>query len=446
MSSASVVPQERISGHSHSYLIPYLDGFVFYRSSDRTIALFNAKGAAALRDGLLAQRTDESEPPAIPPSGRDWGPATVIFSNTQKCTLRCTYCYAEGGRLQDRVIEKEVFRGAIDFVVGNAADRDGVATVNFLGEGESTADFKSLENIVRYLKEACLAAGVKPWVELSTNGVYPSRLNRWLADNVNSITFSLDGLPEDNRNRVLPNGKESFDLILANMIALDRLGKDYSLRSTVSRGASCRMAAFVEYMCVNTSVEIFHFEPAFDQSAISAGRMVADEEDAGAFISGFRESRRVAARYARRVYFSGAPDSTRTSFCGVANAGNFMVLTDGSVSACTEVQRDSDPRAKDFKYGKWNRASKAFDFNDELIRDLSRVRVDNMEPCDDCFARDHCAGDCYAKNQIKTGDMMTPALSTRCHITRQLVLDNLLLWMATNRQDDARLGDENLRA
>lgn len=50
-----------------------------------------------------------------------------------------------------------------------------------------------------------------------------------------------------------------------------------------------------------------------------------------------------------------------------------------------------------------------------------------MPKCQGCIAKYNCAGDCYAKNASLNGDPTSVGYTERCHITRELLKDNLLI-------------------
>src|SRR5262249_18415022 len=134
-----------------------------------------------LIDGLAARGVFQRPVVQHVPSahaGSSWAPTSATFSNTQKCTLRCTYCYAEGGRLDDLDIPWPAARAAIDLIVENARRERVNPSISFLGEGEATSSWTTFREIIEYFKEQCQQQGFTPTVSLSTNGVFsPSRLD-----------------------------------------------------------------------------------------------------------------------------------------------------------------------------------------------------------------------------------------------------------------------------
>jgi uncharacterized protein len=139
-----------------------------------------------------------------------WQPTSLTISTTQKCTLRCRYCYAEGGRMDDSDIPTAMTRDAIALVVSNARALKQAPRLNFIGEGEATANWQGFTYAVSEFRERCKDHSLPGTVSLSTNGVMGQKQVAFVISEIDSISVSLDGLAHvHDRNRILPNGKGS---------------------------------------------------------------------------------------------------------------------------------------------------------------------------------------------------------------------------------------------
>ena len=362
--------EERIEGSGDVFLVPFLDGHLFYSPLTSVSMLLDEFGAETVRKyfrkdvlspkehafidklaGQSALRTGEIKPSKPSSSSTGWSPTSVTFSNTQKCTLRCKYCYAEGGRLEDLDIPWPIAKSAIDLVVNNAKAQHVNPSISFLGEGEATASWSVFQHIIDYFKEQCTANGFEPTVSLSTNGVFSKSKLDYVAENCTHITFSLDGIrAAHNENRVLPNGGGSFDRIVATMKGLDARGKSYDIRSTVTVAGTSTLTEFVQFVGENLECKSIHFEPIFDVTGLTqlGGRI--QHIDAQKFVDNFRKARRVAAGFGIELYYSGSAMNRRDTFCGASYASTFLVTSRGIVTSCNEVLQPTDPRAKLFQY------------------------------------------------------------------------------------------------
>ncbi|WP_431153405.1 radical SAM protein [Acidovorax facilis] len=386
---------------------------------DQTLSFFD-------RQGLFRPSTPDRT--IFDKASERWKPVHVTFSTTQKCTLRCTYCYAEGGRLDDIDIPRSIAKAAIDLVISNAERLGEDPSINFLGEGEATASWREFRWAIDYFRSECKVRGLSPYVELSTNGVFPASRVEYLSEVCTGITFSLDGLADvHDKYRVLPNGKGSFDKVLRTMKAFDHLGKEYHVRSTVSREALLSLSEFIEFIGRTTKCKNIQLEPIFDVTPVTSIATDIQHPDADDFIGAYRKAKQVAAMYGIEIYYSGADTTTKLAFCGTTSAKNFLVTARGIVTSCNEVLQPTDPRAELFQYGGWNEASQRFDVSSERIDKLGKLNPLEIEKCKGCVAKFNCAGDCYAKTAVANGDPWAPGYTYRCAITRQLLKDNLLL-------------------
>jgi uncharacterized protein len=364
---------------------------------------------------------------AEPGSDGEWKPTSVTFSTTQKCTLRCKYCYAEGGRLDDLDIPWPMAKASLDLIVKNGLETGRSPDVNFLGEGEATASWSEFTTAIEYFQQLCEPHGFVPYVELSTNGVFPASRIEYIAKNCSSVTFSIDGVADiHNANRVLPNGKGSFEHVVRNLRAFDDLGKEYHIRSTVSSTAVGRMDEFVAFVGEELKCKHIHFEPIFDVTKVTRLKGEIIHPDGEAFVQGFRAARQIAARHGIELYYSGSDLNTRHAFCGASAARNFLVTSRGIVTACNEVLQPWDPRASLFQYGRWSSEHASFEVDSSKISKLGHLQVADMPKCKGCIAKYNCAGDCYARSAGMFGDPWTAEYTYRCYITRELLKDNLL--------------------
>ena len=278
--------EERIEGAEDTFLVKFLDGYLYYSPLANVSMILDEFGASTVRkyfrkDSLLPNeqslindlankdvfKIQISEVPhgMFANAGTRWAPTSATFSTTQKCTLRCKYCYAEGGRLEDLDIPWHVAKAAIDLIVNNAKSQQGKPSISFLGEGEATASWTKFRNIIEYFKEQCRLNSFTPTIYMCTNGVFSSSRLDYIAENCTKLTISLDCVRDvHDENRALPNGGGSFDCIIANMKGLELRGKTYDIRSTVTVAAASTLTEFVLFVGENLQCKSIHFEPVFD--------------------------------------------------------------------------------------------------------------------------------------------------------------------------------------
>ena len=445
--------EERIEGAGETFLVSFLDGYLYYGPLSNVSMILDEFGASTVRkyfrqetllpneqsliDDLVKRnvfKIAETQGRLLAKPSLRWAPTSATFSNTQKCTLRCTYCYAEGGRLEDLDIPLPIAKGAIDLIVQNARMQNVDPSIRFLGEGEATASWGVFREIIEYYKEQCRANHFLPSISLSTNGVFAQSRLDYIAEHCTHLTFSLDGVREvHDEHRVLPNGRGSFDRIIATMKGLEMRGRTYDIRSTVTVAGSSTLTEFVEFVGENLQCKSLHFEPVFDATKVTNLKNQIEHLDAQMFVENFRTARQMAAGFGIQLHYSAASLKHRETFCGASDASNFLVTSRGIVTSCNEVLQPSDPRAKLFQYGAWNQEDGEFILDHEAMDRLGKLNVHDMPKCQGCIAKYNCAGDCYAKSASLTGDPASAGYTERCHITRELLKDNLLLALIFKR-------------
>lgn len=434
----------KLDRNGELFLVSYLDGYLFYVPRLGILALIDHFLALELQqqiasDGLKAPALlDLADKLMFPqswhelisarPDSRKWAPTALIMSNTQKCTLRCRYCYADGGRLDDADIEPEVATAAIDLIIENAKASSSSPGLIFLGEGEATANWRGFKHSVDYFHAKCLGSGLKPSVQLSTNGLFSKDRVEYISNYCDSLTFSLDGIEAaHDKQRVLPNGRGSFALIAATLREFDAVGKRYAIWTTATQDSAALMTEFVKWVGEHTLCKEVHIDPVFNMGGVSKTAEHTEHVDGGQFVQAYRTARQVAARLGISLVYSPASLGWRTSFCGAANASNFLVTSRGLVTSCNEVLRSDDPRAELFTYGVWDAVGKRFNFNSASIERLSRLNVHEIPKCQGCFAKYNCAGDCYARSSGGGTDPWSGDYTVRCSIAREILKDNLAL-------------------
>lgn len=126
------------------------------------------------------------------------------------------------------------------------------------------------------------------------------------------------------------------------------------------------------------------------------------------------------------IYSAARVGTITNHFCGVAQ-DNFCLSPAGNVSACFEAFSEDNPFADVFFYGE--SGPQGFSFDMDALDRLRGSGVEHRSFCDGCFAKWNCAGDCCRKSLASNGRGEF-AGSQRCHITRELVKDQLLARIA----------------
>jgi len=351
-------------------------------------------------------------------------PTEVTLFLTTACNLRCTYCYASAGDSPATYMTMDVAKRGIDFVIGNAR-REGApfAGVNYHGGGEPSVHWNLMTESLAYARKR--AGDLKVIAAAAGNGVFTDRQIDWMIANLNGgMSLSFDGLPEaHDKHRPTIRGTGSSDRVMHTMSRFTDAGYHYAVRVTVTAEQIPLLPDSIEFILSRFTPMRVQVEPAY-QLGRHEGRADAETEE---FITAYREAQSRAARFGHELVYSAARVGTLTNhFCGVTQ-DNFCLSPSGNVSACFEAFSEENPFADVFFYGSPGPGGYTFDM-DALDR-LRGLGVEHRPFCNGCFAKWNCAGDCYHKS-LATNGRGEFAGSQRCHITRELVKDQLLTRIA----------------
>ena len=361
-------------------------------------------------------------PPVFPHDYR-FCPHEVTLFPTSRCNLRCRYCYANGGD-HPADMPWEIARAAIDLVARNAGLLGSPKfAVGFHGGGEPLLAWHLVRQCVEHAQRAAEDRGLKAEFFAATNGLLQPGQMEFVARYFTTVNVSLDGPPDiQDRNRPRADGGGSYAGVEKTLRYFDDVGFAYGFRATVSAATVKRSAEIVEHLATRFHPRYIHLEPLWmcGRCATSGETPPREEEFADCFLEA------VAAGRARGIdiVYSGARINVLTSkFCAAAGDG-FNVLPQGIVTSCYEAVDPADPKDALFQYGRYDRDSQAFAFDEDKRMRLQALAVENLEHCRDCFCKWHCAGDCLSKVFARSGRPVHEG-SSRCRMNRELTLRHL---------------------
>lgn len=349
-------------------------------------------------------------------------PTTVTLFLTTACNLRCTYCYASAGQTPLKSMTFEVAKKGIDFIIDNALKKgEDHVEVAFHGGGEPTANWMVMTESFSYLKAKAKEFDLSSTTGLATNGFLRNEQIDWIIKNINSVSLSLDGTPEvHDKHRITAQGKGSSEKVIHTIKCFDAASYPYGLRLTVTKDNICNLTKSIQYICENFKPLRIQVEPSYQIGRWENAPSAETEE----FIAAYRKAQTIANSFGFKIYYSAARVGTLTNhFCGVTQ-DSFALSPDGNVSACYEVFSEDLKFADTFFYGKPD-TNEGYKFDLPVLNHLRKQAVQNRDYCKGCFAKWHCAGDCYHKSLTVNGKEEFTG-SDRCHITRELTKDQVL--------------------
>lgn len=191
-------------------------------------------------------------------------PTHISLFLTNNCTLRCQYCYANGGK-NEQYMHWDIVSGVIENIIKNARKAENkTVTVNFHGGGDVSVAWNLLVKTRSYLKKLADAAGISVNTSIGINGILNHDQREWIVKNINSATISIDGPAEiHNFQRPFPDNKPSFSIVDETIKYFDSTGFDYGIRSTITSRSVNQLKQIVAFFCQQYKVKSIKVEPMF---------------------------------------------------------------------------------------------------------------------------------------------------------------------------------------
>ena len=313
---------------------------------------------------------------------------------TNKCPMKCVYCYYESGKNDNTTISKEKVYTYVKYLVKNAVMTRKISgakniksSLTLTGGGEPTSDFNIFKYAIELYKEMCANYGIKSLVHLVTNGVLTKEKVDYIVENVDAVNISFDGLPDiQNNNRPLCNGNDSFDIVDKAMKMFDMHDYKYVVRTTVSEENFGKMQEMADFLFSNyTGLEVWHVEPVF-----KVGRA---ENMCFTHTPSFYKYYLKLMDYKnekhpnKSIFNSSFSYRLTSSFCKTVNGTGIWLDAKGDLVNCTERISNDNPRL-------------GYIENDTVVNEenhsalLSNYLDAKENNCQKCIAFYHCAGGC----------------------------------------------------
>ena len=370
-----------------------------------------ADEARPVVDALVARGILARNRATPPPPVQRLKVSNLTFNITNRCNLRCSWCYNPHGVDRETPISDLVrwlARG------GDALDDQGAFII--LG-GEPFLDTARLLETVEGVREV-----IRGDILVSTNGTQECKAVAAALARLNvTVQISLDS-PIARRHDAV-RGAGVFRRATANAKRLAEAGVPTVLSMVMTRGSEDDLEAYFD-LAIELGVGEVRFIPL---RRIGAG---TDQPDAVPDLRGcFRRMVEIVrrrpelARLLRRDYFSILMTACRFSRlrgdCGIASRCLFVDAT-GDVFPCPN-HRGSEYRCGDV----WTLPLERVFDSPVLERVRARYQLANMRECRQCALRYWCAGDCRAEALSVAGDANAP--SPYCRAIREIVPE--MFWL-----------------
>lgn len=398
----------RISSEAQRQIDEILNGFETDDFSENVLFKF-------LEDNHLFSFPQSWSPENIQ---KQKGKPKLTLSITNKCNLRCIYCYAETG-VDFSTMPWELAEASISYMVEKAVQEgEDKVSVTFHGGGEAFVEFPLLKKCVEFTRELATKNNLNFSFSAVTNATLIS-LERalWMKENgFDGLTVSLDGTEEANDfQRRDSEGRGSFSRIMKGINNLNQAQLSFVIRSTITNSSVDGMADFVSYASSNIFPQegVIHFEPL---AVCGRAKTSVIATNAQSFFQNYLRAKEVGGSCGIKVVCSmDSFKKERRNYCGASYGTMFCVTPSGYVSSCSRVIKSIDEGANLYFYGEYDEKTKSFGIdNTQLEKIIAHGSLPGM--CETCFARWNCQGYCPVTRYPDTKDM-----EDTCEIERNLL-------------------------
>jgi len=416
------------------YVIPDNNMHILYAPLHKTAFELTKRAANNIRtilDGNLPTTAIQSEIYNLlnslnllnpPEASRNTKSHKIFLSVTNKCNLRCIYCYANAG-VDNSTMNFETAKNAIDYQIQQIVNSNSnKLAITFHGGGEALMEVKMLMKIVTYIEVVASKYELKPILGLVTNAtLITKKVAVWLAKNFSHVTVSLDGTLEvQNAQRPYAGNVGSFNKVMSGIQNLVDENVNFSIRSTVTELSVNHLAKFVLFVKEN----IFPHGGNLDFEPVSlCGRARNNSNvvttNTNVFLENYIHAKQVGKDLGINVTCSmDTFGSIKDFFCGASQAELQCFTPDNFLSACTRVTKLSDDGASLFFYGTVQNNQVNIDSSaKEKIKSLSN----NFSiECFTCYARWNCQGGCSISHMNDKENF-----EQACYLTKTLLLHNI---------------------
>lgn len=375
-------PLRDISAICDKITVQYLYDILFGNNpdSDKQTAL-----------GYLLKHISETSPhyPEDPSDIPD--PYFLGIIPTRTCNCNCIYCDFDSGRKSSKKMNYHTAVTAIEWMAGRMKElKKERLEIHFFG-GEPLFAPDVVNTAVHYAKTAADEKGLIPLFEVSTNGLVPDEVTRFVIEHFNSVVLSLDG-PEEIHNLQRPMRKPGNSFKSAVRFA-ERVSKSDSrlcLRACISSVNVDRMPEITEWFCDNFNPSTIDFENL--KSNQLSERMGIYEPDPCRFAIQFNKSLSLAEKYGVELVNSAiVSDQPQYSSCPVGK-DTIIVSPDGVLYSCYLIperwkEKNMDLSVGELKDGKIRISRERIMYLRKIVKEKPR--------CTSCFCRWTCAGGCH---------------------------------------------------
>jgi uncharacterized protein len=354
----------------------------------------------------------------------------IVLKVTNKCNLKCSYCYNEGFEQSEYPPNNAVAEEQVEKNLESALKYCDKGLVIAFHGGEPFLRFDLITKVSKKIlkKAQDMNKEVEFCIQTNATLLTPEIINYIKTEKI-GLGISLDGPAEINdANRKTKDGKGSSAKLFKNLSLLKDSKINVNILSVVNNLNARRLADNVSFFQEQgfKSVKFSFFFKAGNASSLD--NSMPTPEDA---IFGFKDLiTRIQKKqiwdiqvdniitYIRNIVCRDGFSMCDRSPCGAAK-DMVVLFPSGNVYACDCLV---DPA---FKLGNLNKTTFENLFNNSVVEKLNNRRVENLTSCKKCYLRNTCGGTMTCR-AYWSGGKLNSTDKGQCQLNKSIIED--LMW------------------
>jgi radical SAM protein with 4Fe4S-binding SPASM domain len=331
------------------------------------------------------------------------------------CNFSCSYCYSAQGRSNVK-LDKEVITNTLEDFINPNRIKPQKVYISIFGGGEPLLSWDLVKHIIEYSNEIAEQHGFIVRISLVTNGsVVNDEILRLLKKYNISVTVSFEILEEIQN---LQRGH--YDKVSKNIDRLIEEGIYVRFRSTITKDNVKLQKKMIE-----TVIERFPKVDSIMMEEVTDVELFKDIEEIKTFykdlLTNFNEAYELGEENGKSIECSAARNINLLidRFC----PGELCLTPEGELSICSRISAPRDPGYEKSIYGKVENGH--INIDEEKLKKLIDHNVYSKLKCENCFAKWHCGGGCYAQQLVYDEDVLNVACDFKREYTKLRLLKDL---------------------
>lgn len=331
------------------------------------------------------------------------------------CNFSCSYCYSADGRSNKKLSKEDISSTIQNFIDPDRLEPQKIY-ISIFGGGEPLISWDLVKHAIIYSHELGEKFGFTVRISLVTNGsIISGEIIDLLKKYDISVTVSFEILEEIQN---LQRGH--FDKVSSNIRTLIDAGVYVRFRSTLTKDNVKLQRQMIQTAIQNyPEVESIMMEEVTDVDSFKDFDEIKEFYDD--LLSNFIGASEIGERYGKSVECSAARNINLLidRFC----PGEFCLTPEGTFSICSRITSPLDNGYENSIYGKVENNHVVIDKS--KLSELINVNVYSKDKCENCFAKWHCGGGCYAQQQAYPEEVLEIACNYKREYTKFRLLKDL---------------------